>query len=46
MRGEYFEGRARGGVSYFLERKGGDVLEGTGVGATNIPFSVHLKKSK
>ena len=45
MRGEYFAGRLMGGVSYSLTRKG-DVLEGTGWGATNVPFKVFLSKVK
>lgn len=43
--GEYFEGRMRGRTSYTMTRNG-DRLEGTGVGATNIPFSIWLKKVK
>jgi hypothetical protein len=45
MQGEYYAGGVKGGVSYSLTRKG-DLLEGTGIGGTNIPFSVSLKKVK
>ncbi len=45
MQGEYYAGGLTGGVSYFLTRKG-DLLDGTGIGGGNIPFSISLRKVK
>ena len=46
MQGEYFEGGLIGVVSYSLVRKDDNTIEGRGVGATMVPFSVRLKKTR